>query len=200
MKGEIGLGLLYLFTGGLFIIGWILDIVSEYKKWTYSNQKQIVKILLFIFFIIFGISELKYSFIAFLAFIGAAILSLDFFWDLFNIKKLSLRIIVPLVLFIIGLELGSTVIPESSYGKWVTTSDNASYQVIEFTSDDTKIYTDVNTKEYISMYSEFYDSKIYLSEEDVKLVFSYDILKDEICLLDKNEECGIIYKRIETDK
>ena len=28
MKGEIGMGLLYLFTGGLFGIGWIYDIIK----------------------------------------------------------------------------------------------------------------------------------------------------------------------------
>lgn len=29
--GKIGMGILYLFTGGLFLIGWIIDIINAIK-------------------------------------------------------------------------------------------------------------------------------------------------------------------------
>lgn len=43
MLGQVGMGILYLFTGGLCLIGTIVDLVN-YKKMTLEfNQKQIVE-------------------------------------------------------------------------------------------------------------------------------------------------------------
>lgn len=38
LNGEIGMGILYLFTGGLFFIGWIRDIISIFKDTIFLNR------------------------------------------------------------------------------------------------------------------------------------------------------------------
>lgn len=43
MLGQVGMGVLYLFTGGLCLVGTILDLIN-YKKMTLEfNQKQVVE-------------------------------------------------------------------------------------------------------------------------------------------------------------
>ncbi|MFN8154506.1 MAG: TM2 domain-containing protein [Bacteroidia bacterium] len=43
MLGQVGMGILYLFTGGLCLVGTIMDLIN-YKKMTLEfNQKQIIE-------------------------------------------------------------------------------------------------------------------------------------------------------------
>lgn len=99
LKGEKKLGILYLFTYGLFFVGWIYDMVNECKKWPESSQYKIVKLTFFSFLIFMGLGSFSISiYTALLCFI-AAFLVLDFIWKKTNFNYLWLRILVPLVLF-----------------------------------------------------------------------------------------------------
>lgn len=41
-EGKIGTGILYLFTVGLFCVGWISDIIKKLSEFSYSSQEQII--------------------------------------------------------------------------------------------------------------------------------------------------------------
>lgn len=99
LKGEKKLGFIYLFTYGLFFVGWIYDLVKECKKWPNSSQYGIIKKTIFFFLIFMGIGSFSVSIYTALLCLTAAFLVLDFFWNKINIKYIWLRILVPLILF-----------------------------------------------------------------------------------------------------
>jgi hypothetical protein len=199
VQRKIKWGFAYLFTFGLFGIGWIYDIIQEYKKWPETPQRNVVKWGVFALFIILAISEIGYSFFATVLYVLAAILSLDTLWNKVNVKKVGLRVGVPLILFIIATKIGSGSIPESSYGTWIC-QGGCDYEVIEFNSDEVKVYKSKSADKYLNATSTFYDSKIYVSFDDgTELIFSYDAAKEELCLMNNVDLCSIIYEHEEKE-
>ena len=200
LSGKKIQGLLYMFTLGLFLVGWIKDIISEYKKWPDAPQKQTVKWIIFAFLILMAITELEYSFFTFLLFILAAVLTIDVVWNNLNIRNKFIRIGIPIVLTFIALDLGSSALPESSYGNWVTTEDTR-YTYIVLSGDEVKLFEDKNDTDFITASGTYYKSKIYIdNDEDIELVFSYDSSKKKMCLLDENEKCYIKYELEKEDE
>ena len=200
LKGKKIQGLLYLFTFGLFLIGWITDIVSEYKKWPEAPQKQTVKWILFAFLILMAVTELEYSIWTFVLFIVAAFLTIDVVWYNLSIKNKFIRIATPIILACVAFDLSSSPLPESSYGMWVTTEDTR-YHYIELGEDDVKLYEEKDSNDYITVSGSYYKSKIYVSnDEDIEMIFSYDSSKKEMCLLNKEEKCSIKYELIKEEK
>ena len=200
LSGKKIQGLLYMFTLGLFLVGWIKDIISEYKKWPDAPQKQTVKWIIFAFLILMAITELEYSFFTFLLFILAAVLTIDVVWNNLNIRNKFIRIGIPIVLTFIVLDLSSSALPESSYGNWVTAEDTR-YTYIVLSGDEVKLFEDKNDTDFITASGTYYKSKIYIdNDEDIELVFSYDSSKKKMCLLDENEKCYIKYELEKEDE
>lgn len=197
LQGKTILGFVYMFTFGLYGIGWIYDIIQEYKKWSETSQKGVVKWCIFAFFMIFAIMEIKYSFLAFICYLFAAISSLDYPWSKVNVKKTAIRIIVPLAFFLIAISLGSTTVPESSYGTW-NSEIETDFPVIEISDSEIKLYYDSDKKDHVkSINSTYYKSKVYLEiDEETTLVFSYSTSKRELCLLNEKEKCTVMYKLV----
>lgn len=194
MSGKKLQGLLYLFTFGLFLVGWIKDIIEEYRKWPDAPQKQTVKWILFVLLLIMAFTELEFSILAFLLYVVAAFLTIDIVWYNLSIKNKIIRIGTPIILVFVALELGSSPLPESSYGTWVT-DEETRYSFIELSEDDVKLYEEKDSSDYITASGSYYKSKIYIdNEEDIKMVFTYDSDKKEMCLLDEKEKCSIIYE------
>ena len=194
LSGKKIQGLLYMFTLGLFLVGWIKDIISEYKKWPDALQKQTVKWIIFAFLILMAITESEYSFFTFLLFILAAVLTIDVVWNNLNIRNKFIRIGIPIVLTFIALDLSSSALPESSYGNWVTAEDTR-YTYIVLSGDEVKLFEDKNDTDFITASGTYYKSKIYIdNDEDIELVFSYDSSKKKMCLLDEKEKCSVKYE------
>lgn len=197
IQGETGMGFLYMFTFGLFGIGWICDIVREYKKWPETPQRNVVKWGVFTVFMILAISEMTYSLIVPLIYILGGVLSLDVLWNKANVKKTSLRVAVPIILFFVALALGSSPVPESSYGTWVC-QGGCDYEAIEFNSSKVKVFKNLNDKKHLNASARYYESKIYVTFDDgTDLVFSYDDSKKELCLMNNVDLCSIIYEKEE---
>lgn len=195
VQGEGRLGLAYLFTGGLFGIGWIYDIVQEYKKWPNSPQKQVIKWVIFVYFLLAAITEIEYSLISAFLCVLAAILSIDVVWKYLKINKLYLRIGVPVGLFLIAFLLGPSSIPEGSYGIWICQGD-CEYDAIELSSSSARLIENENDG-YISGNTIYYDRKIYIKFGGYSsLVFSYSASDGEMCLLDEDEKCIAMYKQL----
>ena len=101
LKGNIILGVIYLFTFGLYLIGWIYDIVKECKKWPESPQYNTIKWVLCGLFMLVGTGYIKTNIFAALVFFLEAFLVLDYIWDKFNINNRLLRVFIPLVIYLI---------------------------------------------------------------------------------------------------
>lgn len=198
LRGNIKMGLIYLFTGGLFCVGWIYDIVQEYKKFPNSGQIKAIPWVCFFFLLIISLVELPYSFLSFLFLIIAAILCLDFFWNGIKLKKIWARITFPILFMFIGVCCGPQVIPESSYGKWVST-DESDYPIIELYEHDSKVLS-VNNK-YFTVDTFYKDEIIFISDSyDIDLKLKYDSSKNSLCLLGNDDKCVAKYYLEEKNK
>lgn len=194
LSGKRIQGLLYLFTFGLFMIGWIKDIVSEYKKWPDAPQKKTVKWILFAFLILMAVTELEYSFWTFLLFVLAAILTIDVVWYNLSIKNKFIRIGTPIILAFVAFDLSSSPLPESSYGTWITDEDTR-YTYIELSEEEVKLFENETSTDYITASGTYYKSKIYIDNDaDIEIIFSYNSSKKEMCLLDEKEKCSVKYE------
>ena len=176
------------------MIGWIKDIVSEYKKWPDAPQKKTVKWVLFAFLILMAVTELEYSFWTFLLFVLAAILTIDVVWYNLSIKNKFIRIGTPIILAFVAFDLSSSPLPESSYGTWITDEDTR-YTYIELSEEEVKLFENETSTDYITASGTYYKSKIYIdNDEDIEMIFSYNSSKKEMCLLDEKEKCSVKYE------
>lgn len=197
IRGKIVLGLVYLFTGGLFGIGWIYDIIQEYRKFPESGQRKAIQWVFAVLFFLSALTAIEYSFLAFLFFAVTGILCLDFIWNKLNYNKTWVRILAPFVCLIITLNFTSQPIPETTYGKWVTT-DDVPYRIIELSENDVKLYND-KTEKYVSTNSYYYNGIISLDDGyDIELNLEYDSSSEILCLLDDNR-CIARYYLVDED-
>lgn len=186
-------GLLYLFTGGLFCIGWIIDIVKEYKKFPESKQRKAIPWLFASFFLIYIVEYFKYNPLATIPFIICGFLCLDYFWILIGQNKKTLRIWVPIIVFVIGCAYSPVNIPEKFNGKWVT-SDNVQYQVIEVNPEMDKVYEKIDSKDSVSVTCFYGKGNIYVEISDNNILkLKYNEEKETLCLIDKNDKCSAKY-------
>ena len=135
LKKDTKMGLLYLFTAGLFYIGWIIDIYKECKKWPDSKQTKAIKYILIVFIMIIGIAELEYSILPLIFCLIASFTITDVIWDMFNIHNIAIRIIVPFIFVIFAFMTGSSSVPETMYGTWIPTNNNSNIQEINIAQE-----------------------------------------------------------------
>ena len=190
MQGKIKLGILYLFTFGLFGIGWIIDIINECKKWPNSNQIKIPKYVFMVFCIILAITELSYSILASILYILCTLTLFDKLWSKLNINNKFIKIIVPIVLLIGALELGTKTIPQSLYGTWLPKNNNFQIKKIILSNNDNILY--INNNELIGT-TVYYKEIIYFNIDSEEYRLKYIETKNELCLLNKNDECQEYY-------
>jgi len=194
MQNNIGMGIIYFFTFGLFGIGWIIDIIKECKKWPDGKQINIVKYGLMIWCILMALVEIKYTFVSFLCLILAGVSIIDFVWKKLNFTNKVIRIFVPIILFLLGISLGVGSVPESLYGTWVSQSfNNNSVQKIILGESENKIY--INGIEFVCLTPDYYKNIIYIeTDTSNEYRFQYSEIENNICLLDDNDECQYEYK------
>ena len=194
MQNQVGLGFLYLVTGGLFGIGWIIDIINECRKHPNSKAISILKYILVGFCFLFAITELKYSIWSFIVFVICGISITNFFWKKININNKTIKVIVPFILFFIGIELGSDVVPTSLYGTWTPLSMDSPIDKVILQEEDNKLY--INNNEILCGTSDYYKEVIYLeTETSNEYRFKYNETENTICLLDDSDECQYKYVR-----
>lgn len=102
-KREYGKGFLYLFTLGLFLVGWIYDSIKEVKKFPERRGKAYT--CLGIFGIIAGLLCLNYSKFGSFVIIIAGIVTMNPISNLIWKKPTKMSLIVKIVLYLIGIIL-----------------------------------------------------------------------------------------------
>lgn len=187
MKGEIGKGILYLFTGGLFTIGWFIDIFNEVKK--YPDKKYKLYNSLAVLSIFMGLIYLEYGFIGPLLMIIAGVLTFDSITKKVWKKPVIYSKFIKIALFIIGFIIALESVP-LYHGTW--NGENIKV-VINGTSIEIK-----EDKKTVSLTYEVKEeeSGFLITTQDDKYVFKYDVDKNEFCLV-LNNECNTILKKDE---
>lgn len=191
-------GLLYLFTGGLCGILWLVDIVKEYRKFPNSKQRKVVPWLLACFiWSIYVFDYIRFNLLAGIVFIILGFLCLDYFWLLIKCNKTWVRIVVPIVVFMIGCSVSPAVIPEELNTIWYAEQETE-YQLIDLNKDVDEIYENAESEEGVSVELRYANEKLYLfytiDDEETCLEFEHDTKNDTLCLLDKNDKCSVVYK------
>ena len=182
-------GLIYLFTYGLFFIGWIVDIIKEYKKFPESKQRKVIPWLFASFFLIYVIEYFQYNPLSTIPFIISGFLCLDYFWILIGQNKRALRIWVPIIVFVISCGFSPVNIPEEFNGRWIS-DENVEYQLIEVNPKGDKIYETINSDEVTSVTCFYGKGNIYVKiAEDRILKLKYNKEKDNLCLLNDKDKC-----------
>lgn len=191
-------GLLYLFTGGLCGILWLVDIVKEYKKFPDSKQRKVVPWLWACFFwFVYGLDYIRFSVFAGIIFIVLGFLCLDYLWILIKQNKTWLRITVPIIVFMIGLSASPVNIPEELNTIWYAEKE-AEYQLLDLNKNVDKIYENAESEEGVSIQLRYSKATLYLcytiDEKETCLKFEHNVDENTLCLLDKNNNCSVIYK------
>lgn len=184
MKGEVGKGILYLFTAGLFTIGWIIDILGEVnshpdKKYKLYNSLAVLAIFL-------GIVYLEYGLIGPLLMIVSGILTFDSITKKVWKKPVVYSKFIKIALFIVGFVIAMESIP-GYHGSWKS-------EDMKVTIDGTSIIVKVDNKSQTLTYkTQEKENEYIITSQDDKFIFKYDINKNELCLLENNE-CKTIFK------
>lgn len=189
LKKEITMGLVYLFTWGIFGIGWIIDIYHELKKWPDSKQTKAIKYILIFIVMVIGLSQLEYSVLPLIFCLIASFTITDIIWDMFNIHNTFIRIIVPLIFIIFAFMTGSESVPETLYGTWTPNDLSSNIKEIDLSSTGKVTVNDKILP--ISSSSKFKDY-IYLTvgeEVYTNYKFKYDEKENTLCLLDDKDKC-----------
>ena len=200
LRGNIKRGLLYTFTFGLLFVGYFKDCVNECEKYPDSKQVKYFNRFIMVFFALYVLVALEVDIISALLFLLAAILTPSFIWNKINFKNRYIRTLVPIILAILGMNIYSekTVIPAGDY---ISTSEESKYYILHYEIDKYKLYESKDSKEYIKVECVSDGDLFQLKKDDeVLATFSYDFEKDEMCLLDEEDNCSVIYELKKEDE
>lgn len=196
MKGEIGMGLLYLFTGGLFCIGWITDIIKEVKG--HPSKKQKIYNCLGILAIILSFAYFDYNVIGALIIMVSGIMCFKKISMLIWKNPVSYSKYIKIGLFILGFILCTESIPPYS-GTWYYCSDTDCKEITELTIYSTSVTKNENFE------SMSYD--IEVNETDKEYIIRYENIElkyekdnNEFCITNGKECSRKLHKEKENIK
>ena len=153
----------------------------------------VVKIILTVLVIIMGLVYLEYTFLAFFFYVLCGITIIDYFWKTLNFKNKAIRIITPIMFFILALMFSPSTIPETLHGNWYCTQDHCAIYMIYLSENEGTIKTTAGKE--TSSYSNYINQTITLEFDELKTYeLKYNSDTGELCLY-KNEKCIEYYKK-----
>lgn len=177
LKGKFLLGFIYLFTGGLFLVGWLIDSYIEVKghpecRYKLYNSLAIYQILI-------SLAYINYSFVGLL---------LLFISGMLTFEKISRSVwksptkyskYVKIFLFIIGLIICFESVPE-----YINTWENDKYK-FEIEHYEIKVYDKEDKKEDIYSYNveNNEDNEYTLLTEGNKYILKYNSETKKMCIM-----------------
>lgn len=186
MRREYGKGFLYLFTFGLFMIGWIWDSITEIKK--HPECKNKTYNCLGILAILCGISYINYSPFGALLIVLSGILTITPISRKIWKKPTKYSKVVKLLLLIIGFII--VVVNSPSYlGEYK--SDNMS---VIISMNDIKIKENNGSYESFKYEIEYRKDFILIKPHDSLHTFRYRESKNDLCLY-KDNGCVFYLKK-----
>lgn len=185
-RREYGKGFLYLFTAGLFLIGWIYDSIKEVKRHPESKEKAYT--CLGIWGIIAGLAYTEYSALGAIIIVIAGILTITPVSRAIWKKPTKVSLYVKLILYIVGFIIVVISMP-GYYGEF----KGDSMSVI-ISHDEIKIND--NGKGYTAYKYELEDRGDFLLivVRDSLYTFRYRESKNDLCLY-KDNGCVFYLKK-----
>ena len=187
VKDEGGKGVLYLLTGGLFGIGWIIDIIIEVVS--HPNRRQKVYNCLGIYAIIMGLIFFQFSIIGALLMIIAGVICFKRITMLIWKNPVSYSKFIKIGLFIVGFVISMMSIPDY-VGTWYYCTETTCSSIVEVNvgSMNVNIEEGTDTKHY----------KYKVKETKKNFIITYDQFeltyhkKDGSICISSNSECSIV--------
>lgn len=194
VQGKIGMGFLYLFTGGLFLVGWIYDIYNEVSSHPESKNK--FYNCLAIYMIILSITYMDYNVFGALLILASGLLTITpISRRVWKMPKSSSKYI-KIILFILGFIICTFCVP--GYQKtWV--SDDMTVKVYDsynmFVTTKEKISEDEikDASKSYSYESKENDEEVILTTKYNEYTFRYDKNSKSFCLM-KDNNCTIEFE------
>lgn len=191
------MGIIYLFTLGLFGMGIIYDLINDYAEYENDFQLNIFRYFISILILVFALFRMDngnyYYFI-----IVAIILTPLFFNKILKLIPNLIKIVAVVVLCYLGFKVEPVrvYVPNDIIGEWFTDNENTNYNSIIIKNDESTIkFNDrsdvVGTNQYDSVNKVL---KIYVNETNY-YKFRIDLDNDTLCTYNDSKTCIIAFKK-----
>lgn len=190
-------GLIYLLTLGLFGIGVIVDLINDYALYEDDRQLNILRYLISLLVLIFGLLRLDTS--NYYYFVIIAILMSPFVYSkLLRLIPSIIKIVIILVLCYFGFKTEVVIdyVPTNIKGVWITENENTNFLSIDIKQEKSTVKFN-DRKEEIGLNE--YDSvnkilKIYVNATNI-YKFRINDENSEICTYNDAKKCIISFKK-----
>ena len=192
------LGLIYLFTFGLFGIGVVYDLINDYATYENDFQVNIFRYFISLCIFIFGIL-ISNKYANFYYFILIAIIFTPIVYNkLLKLFPNLIKVIIILVLLYFGLKKEPVIdyVPTNIVGTWKTNNESTNYKKIKIKLDETIIK--FNDREDV-VGKNVYDKEngilsVYVDEKRT-YKFRIDFENEQICTYNESKKCLISFKK-----
>lgn len=191
------LGIIYLFTLGIFGIGVIIDLINDYAEYEDIKQLNIVRYIISFLILLFGI--IKFESINIIFFIIISVLTTPIVYSkLLRIVPNIIKIIVIIVMFYLGFKTTESIVllPTNILGTWKMNNENTNFkEIIIHNNKSTIKFTD--RKEEIG--NNEYDTENEILKVYVNATTFYKFKKDKkenkLCIYNESDSCIIYFEK-----
>lgn len=190
-------GVIYLFTFGLFGIGVLVDLINDYAMYEDDKQLNILRYIISLLVLIFGLLRLNTS--NYYYFIIVAIILTPIVYSKFlKLIPSIIKIIAMLILCYFGFRIEPIIdyVPNTMTGIWITENENTNFISIYIKSDKTTIK--FNDREDVVGLNEYDNTnkvlKVYVNATNI-YKFRIDIENSRICTYNDSKTCIISFKQ-----
>lgn len=177
MTGKVGMGILYLFTGGLFGIGWIIDCIKEVKK--HPERRSTVSNCIGCFVLLMGICIISSELISGILLIICGLLCIDKISRKIWKEPVKYSLYIKIGLFVLALLLSPSPAYYNTFDsdKYEITINSEYITILDKENNETNKYTyNISVKNNIEI----------LKSSDGK-VYEFDKETNKLCLINDNK-------------
>lgn len=190
-------GIIYLFTFGLFGIGVLVDLINDYATYEDDKQLNILRYIFSLLVLIFGLLRLNTSNYYYFIII-AIIITPIVYSKILKLIPSIIKIIAILILCYFGFRIEPIIdyVPNTIIGLWSTENENTNFTSIDIKSDKTTIK--FNDRKDVVGLNEYDNTnkvlKVYVNATNI-YKFRIDIENSRICTYNESKTCIISFKQ-----
>lgn len=195
-------GIIYMFTFGIFGIGVILDLINDYAE--YEDERNLNILRYVISLMIASIGLLRINTLNFYYFIIAAfIFSPIIYSRVLRLIPSLIKFISIVILLYFGFKVAPVIdyVPNNIIGAWITENENTNFESLEISQDKTTVkFKDRKEEKGKNEYDNTNKIlKIYVNATNI-YKFRIDLEKKEICTYNDAKTCIISFKMTSEEK
>ena len=191
------LGLIYLFTLGIFGIGVLIDLINDYAEYEDYIQLDIVRYIISIGLIVLALFNINNSNYYFLIIAGILFMPIVFSKILHLIPNI-IKVIALIILIYSGLKVVPVIdsVPIKLIGNWETNNENTNFISIKIKNDKSTIKFNDRDKE-IGINE--YDSETKILEVYINATKYYKFKLDKegknLCIYNDSNTCNVAFTK-----